>query len=304
MRLGAFILLATTFALPAVMTAQDYSAAANRQRATSNVLRPAETVAWRNYVTVPDGPCGCPMSVEADCYNEHCPHCNPFRFLRRVGRMLDCLKPCNLCCATGGCGLIHGGKPGHCSICCGVACSGCGGCGQCGSGGCQSGCCPNPCGSAFSAIPSCTCGGHCHGCSSALPALNDPFVDDPPLPKPTSEPSSEVRRTPAPRVRNTGSHTAANAPAPAPRPTPYKVVNANGTAVQTATRPESNQRPAARSASKQPASATSQSVLRRASAEEAKEPAPLFIDRSTATPINQSSKPDRTEYAVPSNPLR
>ena len=301
MRLGAFFLLASTFASPAVLTAQNYSAPANRQRDTSSVLRPAETVAWRNYVTVPDGPCGCPMSVEADCYNERCRSCNPIRFLGRVGRMLDCLVPCNLCCGTGGCGLIHGCKPGHCSICCGVACNGCDGCGNRGSSGCQSGCCPNPCGSAFSAIPSCTSGGHCHGCSSALPVLNDPFIDDPPLPRPTSEPASEVRRAPATRVRNTGSHTAAKVPVSAPRPSPYKVVNANGVPVQPTMRSESSQRPATGSASQQPASA--QSVLRRASAEEAREPAPLFIDQSAA-PISRPSRSARAEYAAPSNPLR
>jgi hypothetical protein len=294
MRLGA-IAFAVSLTLTATITAQDYSA--NTRRSSTTVIRPAETVAWRNYVAVPDGPCGCPMSVEADCYDQGCPHCNPLRFLRRVGRMLDCFKPCNLCCGTGGCGLLHGCRSGQCSICCGVACGGYGNCGSC--GGVPSGCCPNPCGSAFSAIaPSSTCGGHCTGCSSALPTLSDPFIDDPPLPKPTSEPASEVRRSPAPRVRSSASHAAAATPASAPRPSPYKVVNAQ--------RPQPSQRSATSLPGRQSAPGSSQSVLRRASVEqESREPAPLFIDHSSATPISRSAKPVKNySYEVPSNPLR
>jgi hypothetical protein len=264
MRLGAYILAASLFLLPAALTAQEY--AGTNLQAPRSVLRPAATVAWRNYVAVPDGPCGCAMSVEADCYND-CPHrCNPVRFLRRVGRMLDCLVPCNLCCPRGGCGLLHGPHPGKCSICCGVACSG-----DCGGGNLHSNCCPNPCGSAFAPIaPSCGCGGACHTCSSALPGFGDPFIDDPtpPMPPiPTSQPATEVRRAPAPRTLPVQ---------PALRQVPATIAPS-------------------------PSRSTSDpSVLRRASAEEEiVEPAPLNIDRSRAIPISRSQK-----YAAPANPLR
>jgi hypothetical protein len=88
--------------------------------------------------------------------------------LKKIGRMLDCLLPCNKCCPGGclfggcGCGphLFHRG--------------GCGGC-----GGCNIGC----------STPS---------CSSPIgyPA-SDPFIDDPIPPRPMPEPAKDVRhRTP------------------------------------------------------------------------------------------------------------
>src|SRR5205085_1245987 len=47
---------------------------------TESVIRQAPTDVWRNYVTVPDGPCGYPMGVQADCYNGcGCGHCCCFR---------------------------------------------------------------------------------------------------------------------------------------------------------------------------------------------------------------------------------
>ena len=303
MRLGDYIIAANVIVasfLPAAISAQEYSA--RNQRSTSTILRPAQTVAWRNYVTVPDGPCGCPMSVEADCYNP-CPH--PV-FSKRLIRMFDCLLPCNLCCGTGGCGLLHGCKPGKCSICCGVACSGDGGCGSCS----HSNCCPNPCGSAFAPVaPSCGCGHHCTSscctpsCSSALPALSDPFTDDPPLPRPTSEPATEVRRAPAPRSQPVTRRAApAPPPAPAPRPSPYKIAKAPGNVSPMAKPAGQASAPPAPAASPK-RSPPDQSVLRRASAEEESvEPAPLFIDHSTATPINRSSA--QRHSAAPSNPLR
>src|SRR5262245_16977362 len=134
MRIGAFVIAACTLVLPAIAAAQTYSG--SRSQAAGSVLRPASTAGWRNYTTVPDGPCGPPMSVQTDCY-DNCRPCGPLHplcFLHRVGRMLDCLLPCNLCCGGGwGNGPYHGchlgGRTwGHCGVCCGRGSySGCGG---------------------------------------------------------------------------------------------------------------------------------------------------------------------------------
>jgi hypothetical protein len=296
MRLGALILAASSL-LPAMAAAQQYSTSA--RPASSSVLRPASTVGWRNYAAVPDGPCGHPMSVQTDCY-VNCRPCGPLRpfcFLHRVGRMLDCLLPCNLCCRSGhgGCGggLSHGcvlgGRKYGCNVCCGAPVGG----GSCG--------CAHPCGSAFESCctPACTSGGHCHGCSSALPGLSNPFIDDPLPPKPTAESATEVRRAPprparpvaAPARMTTASAPKPQAAAPsAPRQqSPYKIVRAT------------NNPPA-----QQSTSSTGQSVLRRASAERySSEPATLKADQRRGAPIIRSQSPDEADdYRVPANPLR
>src|SRR5437764_12719625 len=134
MRLGVIVFAACSVLLSASLKAQTYSRTATAP--TESVIRQAPTDVWRNYVTVPDGPCGYPTGVQADCYNGcGCGHCCWFRplvFLRRVGRMLDCLLPCNLCCrgcggrgGCGGCGggavhgcLLGGGARGQCSVVC------------------------------------------------------------------------------------------------------------------------------------------------------------------------------------------
>src|SRR5262245_42733732 len=160
MRLGIFVCATCALVLPALAAAQDQST-----MAPPTVIRPAPMPGWRNYVTVPDGPCGCPMAVETDCYNvcRPCGPLHPICFIRRVGRMLDGFLPCNMCCRGGhGCGLFHGCNLGvrtwgHCGVCCGTgSCGGCGGgpsCGgapSCGVGpSCGGGCSVNPCGSAF-----------------------------------------------------------------------------------------------------------------------------------------------------------
>lgn len=294
MRLGAFVLAASVLAMPLAASAQQYSGTMRREPST--VLRPATTVAWRNYVTAPDGPCGPPMSIETDCY-VGCRPCGPLRpfcFLHRVGRMLDCLLPCNKCC-RGGCGLGHGcllgGRLG-CNVCCGGQ-AGCGSCGSCGScGGC-----PNPCGSVFDncCTPSCTTGGHCYGCGSALPGVSDPFQDDPLPPKPTAQPATEVRRSvprPARPVATQSRMTTAAVQKPA---SPYKIV-ASPQAMPSRT----VSRPATSGATQKP----SRSVLRQASAEQGYyEPAPIKVDRNRATPIIRSQSPD-AEDDVPANPLR
>jgi hypothetical protein len=302
MRLGALLMVACTL-LPAIAAAQDYRTGA--RTASSSVLRPASTVGWRNYVAVPDGPCGHPVAVQTDCY-VNCRPCGPLRpfcFLHRVGRMLDCLIPCNLCCRSGcggcggggcggcgpgGCGspqanhgCLLGGRKYGCNVCCGAP--------ACGGGGCG---CAHPCGSAFESCctPACTTGGTCHGCSSALPGINsDPFIDDPlPMPpKPTAESATEVRRAPARPARPTAAQprvTTTTAPKPQ---SPYKIVRAT------------NNPPA-----RQTAPTTSQSVLRRASAEQySSEPATLKADQRRAAPIVRSQSPDEASD-VPANPLR
>src|SRR5262249_44693437 len=69
MRLGAFVFMACTCLLPTIAAAQVNNYMGGNSQPSETVIRPAATVAWRNYVTVPDGPCGYPMPVEADCYN-------------------------------------------------------------------------------------------------------------------------------------------------------------------------------------------------------------------------------------------
>src|SRR4029079_11796750 len=123
MRLRTF-LSACFLMLPAfgAAQAQTQSYLGDHELEPRSVIRPATTNMWRNYVTVPDGPCGYPMAVQADCFNPSTRPCGPLHpicFSKRVGRMLDCLIPCNLCC-SGGChgGGIGGPTWGHSSIWC------------------------------------------------------------------------------------------------------------------------------------------------------------------------------------------
>jgi hypothetical protein len=306
MRRGAFVLAACGLVMPAIAAAQTQSYLGRNYTAPDTVIRPGAIDGFRNYVTVPDGPCGHPMSVEADCFNA-CRPCGPLHpicFLHRVGRMLDCLLPCNMCCRGGGCGLFHGcglgGRTwGHCSVCCG------GGGGGYGAG---DGCCPHPCGSAFAPICPGTTGGHCYGCSSAVPMLTDPFIDDPLPPRPTAQPATEVRRAPAKIPQSAVSQARPAAPLATPsKPTsPYKIVTDRSSA-PIVTRPSN--RPGAMSA-EAPGNASrkpqSQSILRRASAEQASgEPAPIEVDRSRVVPIIRSQSPDDSDSdVIPRNPLR
>jgi hypothetical protein len=333
MRLSAFVFAAYALTWPAIAAAQGYSGTTSTTPSsistrTSSVIRPAAAQGWRNYVTVPDGPCGHPMAVETDCYNV-CHPCGPLRpicFLRRVGRMLDCLLPCNLCCrGGGGCGLFHGcnlgGRHwGHCGVCCGGgAMGGCGGGKECGGGGC----CPNPCGSAFASVP---CGGegHSYGCSSVLPGLANPFIDDPLPPKPTAQPATEVRRAPAKKPESYVAQAKAIAPVQAAAPvrpvapprafaavpkrtSPYKIITDPTTPAYSAWLGIRHGSANVSSADSQNRNATAEpSVLRRASAEEeGVEPARFEADYSEAEPIIRSQTPDDAgESAIPHNPLR
>jgi hypothetical protein len=323
MRIGTLLVLACGLACPCVGSGQEVFPSFGPASSPS-VIRPAPTVAFRNYVTVPDGPCGYPMAVEADCY-QVCRPCGPLHpicFLHRVGRMLDVFLPCNMCCRGGGCGLFNraGHQPwGHCSVCCGGgagAGAGCGGCGGlfglgllggrhgCG-GGCGGGGCVNPAGSVFDScsIPSCTTGGHCYGCSSALPGFENPFIDDPVPPKAEAQPAKEVRRS-MPQRQHTAAATPVRQSSPitaAAAQSPYKIIapEPNSTAAS------ASQRQTAPSVAPTRKAAT-QSVLRRASAEEEiREPVRLPAYRQVAAPIIRSQSPEyQISDEVPTNPLR
>lgn len=298
MRIRLVLAVVGFLAIPALAISQDSSAAVTRQP-SSSVIRPAATVAWRNYVTVPDGPCGHPMAVQSDCY-ESCRPCGPLHpicFLHRVGRMLDCLVPCNMCCRGGGCGLIgcgHGGKTwGHCSVCCGSH----------GGGHCGSGCGRGACGSMFDDCcpPSCTTttGGQCYGCGTALPGLSDPFLDDPLPPKTDAPPATEVRRTLPSQIQDSFTKSS-GPPLGAVSPSPYKIVRPASSAA-----PVTGQRPATTGAARGSQPSTP-SVLRRASNEqEINEPAPLHVDRRLTMPlVGAKSVAEIGYHEVPANPLR
>jgi hypothetical protein len=108
MGLRASLLLLIVAGLPAVASAQYTPYGAPR---SPSVIRPAR--AWENYMHVPDGHCGCAMPVRCNDYHHCCNTCGirPVCWLKRVGRMLDCLLPCDCCHG----GLLGCGGCGHCS---------------------------------------------------------------------------------------------------------------------------------------------------------------------------------------------
>jgi hypothetical protein len=121
--------------------------------------------AWENYMHVPDGHCGCPMPVRCNDYHHCCNTCGirPVCLLKRFGRMLDCLLPCNCC---------HGGLL------------------SCGGHGCCSGC------GGYGGYGHSWETGHAVGCGCDAPGLTDPFVDDPMPPVPAPDEAKEVRSIP------------------------------------------------------------------------------------------------------------
>jgi hypothetical protein len=327
MRLGKLVVLSLGLVLPAIASAQVNSYLGGNYTPSDTVIRPASTTMWRNYVTVPDGPCGPPMSIEADCYNPTCRPCGPLHpvcFIKRVGRMLDCLVPCNLCCNGCGCGLFHGcglgGRTwGHCSVCCGGGACGAGGRGGCGAcGGCGNGCI-NPAGSVFdppccssNTCGSCSCGVGPGCCDAVAPTLSDPFQDDPMPPKPTSSPATEVRRPPAKQMKPvsapandtvTANESSPNKQSTATNTSPYKIVNKETATPQpktTVRKPTSTI-----TATEEVRTVPTRSVLRQASAEsEVTEPAPHNINRARALPIVRSQTPEQYNNEIPLNPLR
>jgi hypothetical protein len=290
MRVGTIALVVGSLFLPALAAAQTYTSS------SQSVIRPTG-YGWRNSVVVPDGPCGCSMSVRADCYTEHCRPCcfRPLCFLKRVGRMLDCLLPCHRCgnCCDPCHGCTLGGHWGGCDACCGGPWgSGCG------------------CGSYDSGLP---------GLSDPIPADATPDAPGPPTPMPTtptSRPGAEVRFNPMmrPMVRTTTSIAIPPAYAEpmqtqGQRSSPWKVTNgaadsASGAAEARTARPRTS--PTA-TASKPALKPSEQSVLRRTSYEEEIAPAPpRRIEVTGAVPIIRSQSPadDREDFEIPRNPLR
>ena len=93
MRLVALVFAACSM-LPVVASAQVTNSYLGRNYTPPDtVIRQAPMDGWRNYVTVPDGPCGYPMSVQADCYTG-CGGCccGPLVFLHRCKvAVLSCL---------------------------------------------------------------------------------------------------------------------------------------------------------------------------------------------------------------------
>lgn len=317
----AFILCA--LGLPVTASAQkysSYSASSPKYSAKpASVLLPGEP-GWRNYANIPDGPCGCSTPVRMDCYDECCPscHCHCFCLLRNLGRMLDCLLPCNKCghgCGgCGGCGLFGG--------CCGNGC-GCGGmaggscCGPAFGLGCSS-CCEPSCSSC--AVPS---------CSSSIPLPGppvpsaDPFIDDPATPVPTPHPTSrsksgaEVRWNPMLR-KSVAAAPTARPPQKQPASQPPRgetVVVKRAAAPTSAMARTAPAMPAAAPAkTTKVLTATAQpnlerqepSVLRRTSHEsELAEPAPLKLLVSAAPLVESPAVSEATkDFEIPRNPLR
>jgi hypothetical protein len=261
MKWGIGSALAGLLLWPAIAAAQGPGPVAS----SAGVIRPAG-YAWRNYVTVPDGPCGPPMSVQADCYVpcRPCGPLHPFCFVHRVGRMLSCLLPCNHCCHRG-CGLhgcVLGGRWGGCGICCDAACGGC-------------------CGGGWAPAQ----GGHCPGCGGGA---SDPFQDDPVPVQPPAPRASEARY---PGLR----------PMPTARPLPAAMpAQARRPAVPAGAGP--SHAPAAYGAPViSPRNASGSSVLRRTSAE-SDEPIRLRPDLRIAEPVIRSQSPDESETATDAIP--
>ena len=257
---------AALLAVPAIAAAQSYGT--NSPSRSPTIIQPVGYEGWRNYVAVPDGPCGCAMPVRSDCYNDCCQRCcfRPICLLKTIHRALDCLLPCNKCC--GGC-LAHGCVLG------GRCCNSCGPCG--------SSCCPS-------------CGGG--------PMLSDPFQDDPPLPppQPKAQPTSrgtgaEVRHLP-PRKTSSAAMQPVVERSSMQQPSPWKVT---GEAAPIRSRSAS---PAASRGSHEAASpSSSQSVLRRTSLEvEVAEPAQSYIESNRATTVIRGQSP--ADFEIPHNPLR
>ena len=323
MRIRGIVCALCLFAWPALAAAQGYVEGVYAEGSGErSVIRPAG-YGWRNYVEVPDGPCGHAMPVRADCYDV-CRPCGlrPLCFLKRVARTLDCLLPCNLCHG-------HGYRTGPLHGCILGGRWGCGGC-------CAGGCCANPAGSCFDDIgcaggPSCAVGPSCgcESCSSAVPMLSDPFQDDPLPPRP--QPAREVRRTPTSMPtrsvlatpQRTAAHSAprqATMPQQTAQAAPRPMTMPQRTTVQAAPRPTTMPRPAAPPRASSPYKITTaahdsgsarvaspQSVLRQTAHErELLEPAPHWIDHKQAQPIIRSQSPPETpdDLEIPYNPLR
>jgi hypothetical protein len=272
MRYRALLVAVVLAALPVVASAQ-YGPGVPR---SPSIVRQAG--AWDNYMYVPDGHCGCAMPVRCNNYANCCHTCgiHPVCWLKRMGRMLDCLLPCNLC----GCG----GGPFGCH---------CGSCGSCSSYG----------GAEYS--PGCpTCG---------APGLTDPFQDDPPAASPappTPEPAHDVRMQPKRKL----PQSIARDPRPSSQAR-ATLPGATARDRQEQAFGISRRSPAIAAGAASQDKSAERSVLRRTSLEEEViEPAELAVDTEEASPISTARAAgtamtpivgsDNYQAGVPNNPLR
>jgi hypothetical protein len=266
--------------LPAVAFSQSHAPAAT----TRSVLKPADQVEWAGYTSTGytggtvvgdysccNKPIGCSTGVCMG-YDNCCPRIGPLCFIKRVGRMLDCLLPCNKCCTSEPFCLFGHCKPhlfagGHCGGCRKMGCS------------------------------SCTTG--CSSCSSPSghPELADPFQDDPLPPKPMVDPAHGARSYPTPIQTYSVQKSS-----------PYKVTTGTRivTPAERRTAPVKSTTPdkyAGHSGVRAvPAVTAGPKSVRRASAETEEAPAPPNLLPSTVR--RASAEVEVAELAIPVNPLR
>jgi hypothetical protein len=277
-------------ALSAIPAMAQYSGGSRPAAATRSVLKQADQVEWADYHVnsvagpgisgCPDAHVGCSTGV---CYGYDNCCCRPHLLccLKKIGRMLDCLLPCNKCC-HGGC-LFGGCRPHlfHRGCC---------------NSGCDVGC----------AAPS---------CSSPIgyPGVSDPFIDDPIPPKPMPEPARDVRYRAAPspyaaRMTSPYKVTTAGevnrqraieasrrevAPVAAPLTTPYNP--RDKVAAQPRTHSRSALKPALRAVSAE--EEMTAEPVRREAAPAAPALLPVTIQRASA-------EVETGDVEIPVNPLR
>jgi hypothetical protein len=145
-------------------------------------------------------------------------------------------------------------------------------------------------------------GAPCQSCSSTVPALRDPFQDDPLPPTSTAYPA-EVRR--GAKYKNQAAVSRLQVkPAVVQRTSPYKIVSPPAdVSVQPIPSTPSDSMSGSGGRSRQAGVPTS--VLRRASANDRAEPRHFPMDDRGALPIIRSQSPDdESDEAIPYNPLR
>ncbi|MEX2175002.1 MAG: hypothetical protein WD872_11615 [Pirellulaceae bacterium] len=268
-----------------------------------SVLRPAEHVEYADFHagraggyagSHGGGGCGCATTVGCSTgirygYDSCCPRPHLLCAIKRVGRMLDCLLPCNKCCPGGS--LFGGCRPhlfqrGHC-------------------GGGNMGCTTA-----------------CNSCSTPMPypqhlsdpLRNDPFRDDPVPPRPMPEPARDVRYRPS---QQSPLAARANISAAAHSPSPYKVTTGRQQArqptVEAATRRQAqpiNPRDKTAYQSGIRVSPAQPAVLQQAAVEqEVAQPAELEVAPSApallpVTIQRTSAQVELVELEIPVNPLR
>ena len=242
--------------------------------------------------------CGCgapvagPTCAGACCTNYEGGCCRPcfpnlLCAVKRVGRMLDCLLPCNKCC-PGTCLMDRGGCRPHLF--------------SRGRLGCSS-CCESTGGMEYI--------DHMKPMNHQHMPMSDPFIDDPqpraPTPMPDADPSTDVRRKPvlnSPVALQAAPRTGIASARPAN--SPYKIVkSAPRSSYPTTIRQQPTTR-AAVAGRPTLAKPAEQSVLRRASLEqeEVAAPADEFDAPSPPALLPLTVRKASAEMEIPVNPLR